>query len=114
MQQELIWVGVIVLIGLIFVPYYFNFRKGLRVAEDRKKEAKAMGIGRPRGQYPMINRGECIGCGACVDACPEGDVLGVVFGVAEVINGERCVGHGLCAAPDSDPPGISRDSARKS
>jgi thioredoxin reductase len=38
----------------------------------------------------------CIGCGSCVEACPEGDVLGVVFGRAMVINGQRCVGHGYC------------------
>jgi thioredoxin reductase len=38
----------------------------------------------------------CIGCGACVDACPEGDVLGVVGGTATVVNGLRCVGHGRC------------------
>jgi putative YpdA family bacillithiol system oxidoreductase len=44
----------------------------------------------------MIDKSQCIGCGACVAACPEGDVLGVVWGVAEVINGERCVGHGFC------------------
>jgi thioredoxin reductase len=31
-----------------------------------------------------------------VDACPEGDVLGVVGGTATVVNGLRCVGHGRC------------------
>ena len=38
----------------------------------------------------------CIGCGSCVEACPEGDVLGVVGGTATVVNGLRCVGHGRC------------------
>jgi thioredoxin reductase len=38
----------------------------------------------------------CIGCGSCVAACPEGDVLGVVGGVATVVNGLRCVGHARC------------------
>jgi thioredoxin reductase len=38
----------------------------------------------------------CIGCGTCVSACPEGDVLGIVGGTATVVNGLRCVGHGRC------------------
>jgi thioredoxin reductase (NADPH) len=52
---------------------------------------------RPLGQYPQIDAGQCIGCGTCVAACPEGDVLGIVMGRAVVINGARCIGHGLCA-----------------
>jgi thioredoxin reductase/NAD-dependent dihydropyrimidine dehydrogenase PreA subunit len=47
-------------------------------------------------QFPYIDATWCIGCGACVTACPEGDVLGIVGGTATVINGMRCVGHGVC------------------
>jgi ferredoxin len=43
-----------------------------------------------------MDAAQCIGCGACVAACPEGDVLGIVGGTATVINGLRCVGHGRC------------------
>jgi thioredoxin reductase (NADPH) len=96
MQQLLIWFGVAALVVVIFIPYFLRFRRDQKVALERKKEAQAMGIDRPRAQYPMINRSLCIGCGSCVAACPEGDVIGVIWGVAEVINGERCVGHGYC------------------
>jgi putative YpdA family bacillithiol system oxidoreductase len=96
MEQHLIWLGVVLLVAGLFVPYFFSFRKSQRSAVQRKDEARAMGIDRPRAQYPMIDRSRCIGCGSCVAACPEGDVIGVVWGTAEVINGERCVGHGYC------------------
>jgi putative YpdA family bacillithiol system oxidoreductase len=46
---------------------------------------------------------ECIGCGGCVDACPEQDVLGVFDGKAVLVHGSKCVGHGLCA--DACPVG---------
>ncbi len=96
METLLIWGLVVLLVGAIFLPYLIKFRRSRQVFVQRKEEARAMGIDRPRAQYPMVDRSQCIGCGACVEACPEHDVLGVVWGVAEVINGERCVGHGLC------------------
>ena len=95
MEHFLIWMGVLALAAVIFIPYLLKFRASRRVFAERREEARAMGIDRPRAQFPMVNRSQCIGCGACVEACPEGDVLGVVWGVAEVINGQRCVGHGL-------------------
>ena len=33
----------------------------------------------------------------CVAACPEGDVLAVIDGKATIVNGHKCIGHGLCA-----------------
>jgi thioredoxin reductase len=56
-----------------------------------------MGADRPTAQHPVIDELSCVGCGSCVDACPEGDVLGVVGGRAVIVNGLRCIGHGLCA-----------------
>ena len=47
--------------------------------------------------HPHINTMECIGCGGCVEACPEEDVLGVFDGKAVLVHGSKCVGHGLCA-----------------
>ena len=95
-ESLLIWVIAIGLIAVVFVPYLLKFNRGRRVAEERKQEAQLLGIDRATGQYPMVNRSLCIGCGSCVDACPEGDVLAVVWGAAEVVNGQRCVGHSYC------------------
>ena len=39
---------------------------------------------------PMIDEDECVGCGICVDACPQ-EVLEVTRGVVEVVNEESCI-----------------------
>jgi thioredoxin reductase (NADPH) len=61
------------------------------------EEAKSLGADRPIGQYPHIDALRCIGCGSCVRACPEDGVIGMVQGVAHVVQAARCIGHGLCA-----------------
>lgn len=96
MESFLIWSLACLVSALIVLPYLLKVRRMHRENISRKQEAHALGIDRPIAQYPFIDELRCIGCGSCVSACPEGDVLGVVYGKAQVINGLRCVGHGLC------------------
>ncbi len=49
--------------------------------------------GKPR---PVINATLCIGCGSCVDSCPETGTLALVGGKAILAHPERCVGHAKC------------------
>ncbi len=58
--------------------------------------ARAHGTDKAPAQFPMIDVQACIGCGSCVQACPENGVLGLIDGVARVIHGSRCIGHALC------------------
>jgi len=95
-ESLLIWLAAVGIFAVILVPYFLKFRGRQKKFLERKIEADYIGIGAPRAQYPMVNNAFCIGCGSCVDACPEHDVLGIVFGKAAVINGDRCVGHGFC------------------
>lgn len=94
--ELLIWGVSLAVVAAIVVPYVLSFRKRRVVDRARKEEAVRLGVDRPAAQFPFIDPMRCIGCGACVDACPEGDVLGVVRGTATVVNGLRCVGHGRC------------------
>lgn len=54
------------------------------------------GLNEPVSLHPVVDIDSCIGSGACIKACPENDVLGLVNGKAHTINASRCVGHGAC------------------
>lgn len=97
MEALLIWGGALLLVLAIALPYALGFRRREREMAVRRAEAVALGADRAIAQHPQIDEMRCIGCGACVAACPEGEVLGLVGGKAVIINGLKCVGHGLCA-----------------
>jgi thioredoxin reductase len=96
-ESLFVWLVVLALPTVFFAVYVIRFRQ--RRTDDRRRltMTRELGMDRPVGQFPLIDAGACIGCGSCVDACPEGDVLGIVMGKAVVINGARCIGHGRCA-----------------
>jgi len=60
------------------------------------QRAKETGLHEPITLHPVINQDNCIGSGACIKACPEKDILGLMNGKATTINASRCVGHGAC------------------
>ena len=93
----------LVLVLAVVVPYYRRTRKREAEAKERYERAKVSGLQAAVSMHPHINALACIGCGGCVDACPEGDVLAVIDGKATLVNGAKCVGHGLCA--DACPVG---------
>lgn len=95
-EPVLLWTLAALACALLFGGYLLRFRRRVAADAERKDEARRLGIDQPTAQYPYVDPAHCIGCGACVAACPEGDVLGVVGGTAVVINGLRCVGHARC------------------
>jgi thioredoxin reductase len=83
---------------LLFVAArYFRGRgrreRAHRAALETSREA---GLAEPVSLHPVINPNRCMGCGACVAACPQGDVLGVIEGQAHLVNPTHCIGHGAC------------------
>jgi thioredoxin reductase (NADPH) len=73
--------------------------RGKRKSDKVKKKvaiAKEEGKYEPVSLHPFIDPNICIGSGACIRACPEKDILGIVDGKATVINASNCIGHGAC------------------
>lgn len=87
---------VFVFLGFIF---YYYLKKNKRISHKTKsKQQKAIesGFYEPVSLHPVVNPDICIGSGACIKACPEHDILGLVNGKAQTVNASRCVGHGAC------------------
>jgi len=61
-----------------------------------KRTLAAESTATPPSLYPKINTDVCICAGACVTACPEGDVIGFVDGRPRLIKPSACVGHSDC------------------
>jgi thioredoxin reductase/ferredoxin len=63
------------------------------------EESISAGMTEPASLHPLIDASKCLGCGACVKACPETphhDVLGLINGKAVLIGPTNCIGHGAC------------------
>ncbi len=70
--------------------------RALAWRRTRARAAKHVDVAPPeRVRLPLVDAATCIGCSACVDACPY-DVLELVHYVAEVVRGADCCGLTLC------------------
>jgi thioredoxin reductase (NADPH) len=66
-----------------------------------RDESIEAGLTEPASLHPVIDPTRCIGCEACIKACPEmpgHQVIGMIHGKAELISPTECIGHGACLA----------------
>ena len=96
MESVLVYLGFGLLLVLSMIRAVRRMHRKETAALAAAERGKFRSEG-PRAQHPHIDATHCIGCGACVDVCPEGDVLAVIAGKAAIVNGHKCIGHGLCA-----------------
>lgn len=95
--ENIIIYGLTALICVVIIVWYFLSQKrksGKTLAKIEK--AKQEGLYEPVSLYPVIDENSCIRTGACIAACPEKDIIGIVNGKARTINASQCVGHGAC------------------
>jgi len=83
-------------LGLALAGYTASRRRTEQRSVETLRAAVAANLTEPASLHPAINQNRCLGCGACVTACPEGDVLGLVRGKAVLVNPTHCIGHGAC------------------
>ena len=96
MDTLLTWLIAGSVLGFFVIRYWLAHKHSEKEAHQAA-ERGANFSGSPKAQHPKIRTESCIGCGACVTVCPEGDVLALINGKATIVNGHKCIGHGLCA-----------------
>ncbi len=95
--EQIIVYGTVFILCVITIFFYMRKKKvKSKVVEKKVKIAKEEGLFEPVSLHPHINLNSCIGSAACIADCPEKDILGIVDGIATVINTANCVGHGAC------------------
>ncbi len=95
--ENIITYGILLIVfGSILFYYLWKKHKNSKVVSQKIERAIELGFHEPVTLHPVIDPEKCIGSGACVAACPEKDILGIVSGHAKTINASRCVGHGAC------------------
>src|SRR5271165_6047162 len=83
----------------ILVMYVLRQRRIHATHRRAQEEAIAAGMTEPASLHPLIDAAKCLGCGACVKACPEQphhEVLGLIDGKAVLVGPADCIGHGAC------------------
>ena len=82
---------------LLILIFYLMKKKGQeRKNLSIKNEEFDAGLTEPVSLHPVIDHSICLGCGACIIACPEKNVLGIINGKSELISPTNCIGHGVC------------------
>ncbi len=89
------WLAIIV--PLLFILIFFTSKKrGYKKSKYKLDANIAAGLNEPSSLHPVFNPNRCIGSAACVPACPEGNIIGLIHGKAQLINPSKCIGHGAC------------------
>jgi thioredoxin reductase (NADPH) len=91
------------LVPIAVMIAWFSWRRHRHHLASREAHQLAMeaGLNEPASLHPVIDPLQCIGCGACVMACPEQpehQVLGLIDSKAQLIGPTECIGHGACKA----------------
>jgi thioredoxin reductase/Pyruvate/2-oxoacid:ferredoxin oxidoreductase delta subunit len=95
--DSLIYLLVALIAVVVPGAYFLRYRKHQSRARLRQEAARASGMTEPASLHPKIDPNKCICSAGCTAACPEGGIIGILGGTAELVSPTRCIGHGACA-----------------
>ena len=95
MEARLIYYYLVPLLFIVIMIALKKYRTQ-SVNLQNLKENRKTGLSEPASLHPVIDPMKCLGCGSCASACPEGKIIGLVKGKAQLIDGSHCIGHGAC------------------
>jgi thioredoxin reductase (NADPH) len=78
---------------VVWIAYAWIRRRAERIATVQQADTLDH---EPPSLHPIIDPKTCVGCGACVNACPEGRIIGMIGDKAHLIDPASCIGHGAC------------------
>ncbi len=96
LEQIIIYGTVFLFCGIVVYLYLRKQGKESQMVEAKIEKAIQEGTFEPVSLHPVIDLGTCIKSGACIEACPEKDIIGIIHGQATLINASQCIGHGAC------------------
>ena len=96
MIDQAVYVAVVLIVVGVVATYVWKYRAATRRAEHILRKSVAAGLTEPVTLHPEVDPNICIGTGACVKVCPEGDIIGIIHGRFSLLAPNKCIGHGAC------------------
>ena len=96
LEQIIIYGSLFLFCAAIVYVYLKKLQQESQRVRAKIEQAKEEGLYEPVSLHPVIDLNTCIKSAACVTACPEKDIIGIVDGQATLIQSSNCVGHGAC------------------
>jgi len=99
MSNELVIFFIYAVPLMCIIGYYsLSRKKENNSSENYLLQAQKDKLTEPASLHPLVDHTKCFGCGSCLSACPEKNVLGLIDQKAHLINPTNCIGHGACKA----------------